>query len=251
MFQLYKVPKIRAKNHALDSILNELVASKLLMKFERAVSAVNTRADVYIKCLPSSLTQNTTNDWVKQILDQLSLSWPTYVASCSRVVFPSHASRFSSDVIALLETDPYKRSVTIHGFRCAIRSMATCDFHSSLIAAQVRPPRAVRNKRNGRSVDDAGPIISSGSGAIAEESESNTSAVPMRSDLVHAMTSGPSPSSSPSVDSVQSSMRLTTTDQYHLAVHSNDRRQDASQESSSEKVSEGPASTALALTRER
>ena len=60
-FELYQIPKLRSKNKKLDGILSDSVASNLLRKFNHGVSPTNSRSDLYVKCLPMSLAENTTN----------------------------------------------------------------------------------------------------------------------------------------------------------------------------------------------
>lgn len=88
----------------------------LLMKFEKGLRSGPNVCDLFIKCLPKSITFNTVNTFVKECLDPVKIPWTLYKSNCERVLLPSSTAVLSEEVNQLFNQMNYSRYIELKAF---------------------------------------------------------------------------------------------------------------------------------------
>ncbi|CAF1481953.1 unnamed protein product, partial [Adineta steineri] len=106
-----KYGKLKYRYKSIESVLDQLIAMKLLSKVKDGLRSGRNICDLYIKSLPTSITLNTVNTFIKDNLDPIKMPWTLYKSSCERVFLPSPASILSQEVQNLFNETNYSRII--------------------------------------------------------------------------------------------------------------------------------------------
>ncbi len=102
-------PKLKYQYTTVEPALSKLIDLKLLLKYENGIRSGRNTCNIYIKRLPESLTLNTVNSFVVDVLDKIKMPWALYKASCEKVILPSASTTFSEEVQQLFNQDNYRK----------------------------------------------------------------------------------------------------------------------------------------------
>jgi len=92
---------------SLKDHLKQLTCVGLLRELENGVCSGKNHCTLYIKQLPESLSSENVEKFSLKYLNQIKISWSTYIESCQKLILSSKFVVLSSQTLNILNNNVY------------------------------------------------------------------------------------------------------------------------------------------------